>query len=148
MASGVGHTGLSFAGIASRIVAVYTAPNMLAQCRWLAVERGVALETVEACAEAMPLPSESFDLVIASCSCPSSPPRPKLNKSTHRHPKHRPRPICVYAVGGVCSTGDRFVDGCDDAAKDVCLPYLEALTGGGRKLVYVSASRPRKPHVL
>jgi SAM-dependent methyltransferase len=64
VASGAGHTGLGFAGIASRIVAVDPAPNMLAQCRRLAAERGVALETVEACAEAIPLPSESFELVV------------------------------------------------------------------------------------
>ena len=36
---------------------------MLAQCRRLAAERGVTLETVEAHAEAIPLPSESFELV-------------------------------------------------------------------------------------
>jgi ubiquinone/menaquinone biosynthesis C-methylase UbiE len=63
VASGAGHTGLGFAGIAKRIVAVDPAPNMLAQCRRLAEERGVALETVEAYAEAIPLPSELFDLV-------------------------------------------------------------------------------------
>ena len=63
VASGAGHTGLGFAGIALRIVAVDPAPSMLAQCQRLAAERGVALETVEAYAEAIPLPSESFDLV-------------------------------------------------------------------------------------
>jgi ubiquinone/menaquinone biosynthesis C-methylase UbiE len=64
VASGAGHTGLGFAGIAKRIVAVDPAPNMLAQCRRLAVERGVAMETVEAYAESIPLPSASFDLVV------------------------------------------------------------------------------------
>ncbi|MCX6925474.1 MAG: methyltransferase domain-containing protein [Verrucomicrobia bacterium] len=63
VASGAGHTGLGFAGIASRIVAVDPAPGMLAQCRRLAAERGVPLETVEAYAEAIPLPSETFELV-------------------------------------------------------------------------------------
>lgn len=63
VASGAGHTGLGFAGIASRIVAVDPAPGMLAQCRRLATERGVTLETVQAYAEAIPLPSETFDLV-------------------------------------------------------------------------------------
>ena len=64
VASGAGHTGLGFAGIARRIVAVDPAPNMLAEVRRLAAERGVAVETVEAFAEAMPLPSGSFDLVV------------------------------------------------------------------------------------
>jgi ubiquinone/menaquinone biosynthesis C-methylase UbiE len=64
IASGAGHTGLGFAGIASRIVAIDPAPNMLAQVRRLAAERGVSVETVEAFAESIPLASASFDLVI------------------------------------------------------------------------------------
>ncbi len=64
VASGAGHTGLGFAGMARRIVAVDPAPNMLAQVRRLAAERGVAVETVEAFAESIPLPSASFDLVV------------------------------------------------------------------------------------
>ncbi len=64
VASGAGHTGLGFAGIAGRIVAVDPAPNMLAQVRRLAAERGVEVETVEAFAEAIPLSSDSFDLVV------------------------------------------------------------------------------------
>lgn len=64
VASGAGHTGLGFAGIASRIVAVDPAPSMLAQVRQLAAERAVAVETVEAFAESIPLPSASFDLVV------------------------------------------------------------------------------------
>lgn len=63
VASGAGHTALGFAGIASRIVAVDPAPGMLAQCRRLAAERGVTLEAVDAVAESIPLPSESFDLI-------------------------------------------------------------------------------------
>jgi ubiquinone/menaquinone biosynthesis C-methylase UbiE len=63
VACGAGHTALGFAGIARRIVVVDPAPNMLAQCRRLAAERGVTLETVEAYAEAIPLPPESFALV-------------------------------------------------------------------------------------
>jgi ubiquinone/menaquinone biosynthesis C-methylase UbiE len=64
VASGAGHTALGFAGIASRIVAVDPAPNMLAQCRDLAAERGIAIETIEAFAECIPLASGSFDLVV------------------------------------------------------------------------------------
>jgi SAM-dependent methyltransferase len=63
IASGAGHTGLGFAGKASRIVAVDPAPNMLAEARRIAGERGVAVETIEAFAESVPLASESFDLV-------------------------------------------------------------------------------------
>ncbi len=64
IASGAGHTGLGFAGIASRIVAVDPAPNMLAEVRRLAVERGCTVETIEAFAESIPLESETFDLVV------------------------------------------------------------------------------------
>ena len=65
VASGAGHTGLSFAGSARRIVAVDPAPNMLAEVRRLAAERAApGVETVEAFAESIPLPSESFDLVV------------------------------------------------------------------------------------
>ena len=64
VASGAGHTGLGFAGIASRIVAVDPAPNMLAQAQRLAMERGVTIEALEAFAESIPLPSASFDLVV------------------------------------------------------------------------------------
>ncbi|SMF94378.1 Methyltransferase domain-containing protein [Methylomagnum ishizawai] len=64
IASGAGHTGLRFAGTATRIVAVDPAPNMLAEVRRLAAQRGVAVETVEAFAESVPLPTGSFDLVV------------------------------------------------------------------------------------
>jgi SAM-dependent methyltransferase len=64
IASGAGHTGLGFAGIASRIVAVDPAPNMLAEVRRLAAERGIVVETVEAFAESIPLVDKSFDLVV------------------------------------------------------------------------------------
>jgi ubiquinone/menaquinone biosynthesis C-methylase UbiE len=64
VASGAGHTGLGFVGIASCIVAVDPAPNMLAQCRSLAANRGVAMDTVEAFAESIPLATASFDLVV------------------------------------------------------------------------------------
>jgi ubiquinone/menaquinone biosynthesis C-methylase UbiE len=64
VASGAGHTGLTFAGIASRIVAVDPAPNMLAQVRQLAAEKNAAVETVEAFAESIPLATASFDLVV------------------------------------------------------------------------------------
>lgn len=64
VASGAGHTGLGFAGIASQIVAVDPAPNMLAEVRLLAAQRGVTVETVEAFAESIPLATASFDLVV------------------------------------------------------------------------------------
>jgi ubiquinone/menaquinone biosynthesis C-methylase UbiE len=64
VASGAGHTGLGYARIASRILAVDPAPNMLEKVRQLASKRNVAVETVEAYAESIPLPSSSFDLVV------------------------------------------------------------------------------------
>lgn len=64
VASGAGHTGLSFAGEATRIVAVDPAPRMLEEFGKLAAGRGIAAETVEAFAESIPLPAESFDLVV------------------------------------------------------------------------------------
>ncbi|SMF97829.1 Methyltransferase domain-containing protein [Methylomagnum ishizawai] len=64
IASGAGHTGLRFAATATRIVAVDPAPNMLAEVWRLAIQRGVAVETVEAFAESVPLPTGSFDLVV------------------------------------------------------------------------------------
>lgn len=62
---GAGHTALSFAGSAARIVGVDPAPRMLEQVRQLAAERGVAVETVQAFAESIPLGSASFDLVVS-----------------------------------------------------------------------------------
>jgi ubiquinone/menaquinone biosynthesis C-methylase UbiE len=62
---GAGHTGLSFAGKARRIVAVDPAPKMLAEVRRLADERRIGgVEAVEAPAENIPLDDESFDLVV------------------------------------------------------------------------------------
>ena len=84
MASGAGHTGLGFAGIASRIVAVDPAPSMLAQCRRLAAERGVTLETVEAHAEAIPLRAESFELVTCRLAAHHFADLPKaMSEMTH-----------------------------------------------------------------
>jgi ubiquinone/menaquinone biosynthesis C-methylase UbiE len=65
VACGPGHLGLSFAGKAGRIVGVDAAPNMLRQFEKLAGERGVKVETVLAYAEAIPLPSDSFDTVVS-----------------------------------------------------------------------------------
>jgi SAM-dependent methyltransferase len=65
VACGPGHLALSFAGKVSRIVGVDAAPNMLRQFEKLAKERGVEVETVQAYAEKVPLPSNSFDLVVS-----------------------------------------------------------------------------------
>ena len=65
VACGAGHTGLSFAGRASRLVFVDPAPAMLERARTLAEERGTAVSTVHAFAEAIPLPSNSFDVVVS-----------------------------------------------------------------------------------
>ncbi|HUA69190.1 MAG TPA: class I SAM-dependent methyltransferase [Candidatus Saccharimonadales bacterium] len=65
VACGPGYLALSFAGKAGRIVGVDAAPNMLRQFEKLASEQGVKVETVLANAEAMPLPSDSFDAVVS-----------------------------------------------------------------------------------
>jgi len=65
VACGAGHTALSFAEEASRIVCVDPAPNMLKQARQLAEERGTIVETVESFAESIPLPPATFDLVVS-----------------------------------------------------------------------------------
>jgi len=65
VACGPGHLALSFAGKAVRIVGVDAAPNMLRQLERLAKERSVNVETVLADAGSMPLPSNSFDVVVS-----------------------------------------------------------------------------------
>ncbi|HTQ51662.1 MAG TPA: class I SAM-dependent methyltransferase [Candidatus Acidoferrales bacterium] len=65
VACGPGHLALSFAGKASQIVGMDAAPNMLRQFERLAKERGVSVETVLACAESVPLPANSFDVVVS-----------------------------------------------------------------------------------
>ncbi len=65
VACGAGHVGLSFAGRASRIVAVDPAPNMLSAALLVAAEKQVALETHNAPAEALPLPDGEFDLTVS-----------------------------------------------------------------------------------
>jgi ubiquinone/menaquinone biosynthesis C-methylase UbiE len=62
---GPGHLALSFAGETGRIVGVDAAPNMLRQFERLAGEQGVKVQTVLAYAEAVPLPSDSFDAVVS-----------------------------------------------------------------------------------
>ena len=65
IACGPGHLALSFAGNASRIVGVDAAPDMLRQFERLARERNVKAETVQAYAESVPLPANSFDVVVS-----------------------------------------------------------------------------------
>ncbi len=65
VACGPGHLALSFAGKASHIVGVDAAPNMLRQFERLAKDRGVTVEMVRAYAESVPLPSDSFDVVVS-----------------------------------------------------------------------------------
>jgi ubiquinone/menaquinone biosynthesis C-methylase UbiE len=65
VACGPGHLALSFAGKVSRIVGVDAAPNMLRQFEKLAGERGVAVETVRAYADKVPLASNSFAAVVS-----------------------------------------------------------------------------------
>lgn len=89
VASGAGHTGLGFAGIASRLAAVDPAPSMLAQCQRLAAKRGAALETAEACAKSIPLASESFDLVTCRLAAHHFVDLPKARSEMTRLAKQR-----------------------------------------------------------
>lgn len=66
VACGAGHTGLSFASTASRIAGVDPAPSMLAVFKQLAEKKFSGdVEKVEAYAESIPLPDDSFDLVVS-----------------------------------------------------------------------------------
>ncbi len=65
VACGAGHLGLSFAGKASRIAAADPAPNMLEAALRAAREKGVALETYCAPAEALPMAGGEFDLTMS-----------------------------------------------------------------------------------
>ncbi len=65
VACGPGHLALSFAGKVPRIVGVDAAPNMLQQFQRLAQERGVNVEAIQAFAEKIPLPPDSFDAVVS-----------------------------------------------------------------------------------
>lgn len=64
VAAGAGHTGLSFAGKATRLVAVDPAVKMLEAVRMLAADRNVQVELVPSFAESISLESNSFDLVV------------------------------------------------------------------------------------
>jgi ubiquinone/menaquinone biosynthesis C-methylase UbiE len=65
IACGAGHLALSFAGRANRIVGVDAAPNMLIVFKQLAAQRHLAVETLQARAENVPLPEDSFDVVAS-----------------------------------------------------------------------------------
>lgn len=64
VACGAGHFGLALGGNADRLVAVDPAPSMLEAVRRQAAERGIAIETVQAVAEDIPLADESFTVVV------------------------------------------------------------------------------------
>jgi ubiquinone/menaquinone biosynthesis C-methylase UbiE len=64
VATGAGHTALSFAPFVRRVVALDLTAEMLAQTRQLADARKLSnIETCRGDAEAIPFPDESFDLV-------------------------------------------------------------------------------------
>lgn len=65
IACGAGHLGLSFSEYTQRLVGVDPAPSMLHAFQNIANERGINIETVEAYAEAIPLPDNTFDLVTS-----------------------------------------------------------------------------------
>ncbi|MDD5348861.1 MAG: class I SAM-dependent methyltransferase [Chthoniobacteraceae bacterium] len=63
VAAANGHTGLYFASLGHRVILADIAAPMLERARELAAERGLAVETREHPAEALPYPGASFDLV-------------------------------------------------------------------------------------
>ena len=63
VASGGGHTGVALALAGARVTALDATPPMLAQTHQLAVQRGVAVERVEADAHALPFPDAAFTVV-------------------------------------------------------------------------------------
>jgi hypothetical protein len=73
---------------------------MLAQSQPLAAKRGVAWETVEACAESMPLVSESFDLVTCRLAAPHFADLPKTIPERTRPAKQRVGPQKAQAPPG------------------------------------------------
>ncbi len=64
LGAGLGHLALPLAAQGLSVTAVEPAALMIAELSRLAAERGVTLATVHAKAEALPLPSASFDLVV------------------------------------------------------------------------------------
>ena len=60
---GAGHTALVFAGRARTITGVDPSPSMLANFRALAAKKDVSVQTIEAFAESIPVPNDSFDYV-------------------------------------------------------------------------------------
>lgn len=64
VAAANGHAGLYFASLGHRVVLADIAGPMLERARELAAERGLAVETREHPAEAMPYLGGSFDLVV------------------------------------------------------------------------------------
>ncbi|QYN38716.1 class I SAM-dependent methyltransferase [Pseudonocardia sp. DSM 110487] len=65
VAAGAGNGVLSAAAIGPEVVASDLAPGLLERGRRTAVERGLAVEWVEAEAEALPFPTGGFDAVIS-----------------------------------------------------------------------------------
>ncbi len=69
VACGAGHTAFAFVGHARTLVGVDPSPSMLRNFQALAKSKMVAVKVVEAYAESIPLPSESFDIVACRLAC-------------------------------------------------------------------------------
>ncbi len=65
VACGAGHLALSFGPVAGRIVGVDPSPSMLESFVALADRRGLAVDTVQARSESIPLPDAGFDLAMS-----------------------------------------------------------------------------------
>lgn len=69
VACAAGHTAFTFIGRARSLVGVDPSPTMLDAFRALAEQKQVEVQTVEAFAESIPLPDESFDYVTCRLAC-------------------------------------------------------------------------------
>jgi ubiquinone/menaquinone biosynthesis C-methylase UbiE len=115
VACGPGHLALSFAGKVPRIVGVDAAPNMLRQFERLAQERGVIVETIEAFAEKIPLPPDSFDAVVS-----------RLAPHHFPDPAKAVREMARLAKGGA-AVGVIDLEGNEDPVLDAFNHELEVL---------------------
>jgi len=65
VACGAGHLGMSFAADGAEVTLLDPAPAMLEQVRLGASERGLSVEVLLTAAEEIPLPSNTFDVVVS-----------------------------------------------------------------------------------
>ncbi len=73
VACGTGNAALRAAQAGARVTGVDLTPELLEEGRRLAAETGVEIEYLEGDAEALPVPDESFDVVVSVMGCMFAP---------------------------------------------------------------------------